>query len=197
MGFVHDFDVKLAYTRGVRQSTDEDTLRGLFPRCVSVVKTDEATDRAGIDYVVTLRGGAEVLVDAKTREPGARRWWRNGEPEIALEVWSVVPDTSRGQEGKTGWTLSESSPVDYILYTFHPADCNSVFLYPFQALRLAFRRNLTMWRHTYPIKMQDSGGWRSQALFVPETVVWSALRSVSVAMMPPGHSGFEGNPPMR
>ncbi len=47
-------------------------------------------DKHGVDYIATLRKGAEVYVDAKTRRAGCSRWWRNGE-EVAIEKWSIMP----------------------------------------------------------------------------------------------------------
>ena len=183
MALVHRWGDSLAYSQGARQATDIETIAALFPGCVSVEKTALAMDKSGVDYTVTLRRGAIVLVDAKTRRIGVSRYWQNGTPELALEIWSIRPTS--GANGKIGWTLSELSPVDYILFTFAPADCKRVFLYPFQTLRLAFRRFLPTWKADgYKLDVQtseDSGRrWQSEALFVPEPVVWVALRSVSV-----------------
>lgn len=172
---VYSFDTMLAYSRGVRERTDLDTIAALIDGCKDVAKTDVATDRAGVDYVATLRGGAQVFIDAKARTPGCSRFWRYV-PELALEVWSVRPESH--QPGKVGWTLSEASIVHYVLFTFDPSDTKEVFLYPFQLLRMAFRRNLKAWRDKgYKTDIQSSGAWRSECLFVPESVVWDGLYS--------------------
>ena len=98
----YNFDEQLAYSRGVREATDLQTIAALIPGCISVVKTDIEQDRAGIDYVATLRKGARILIDAKTRKRGCSQHWRQG-PELALETWSVLPDDKN--KGKVGWTL--------------------------------------------------------------------------------------------
>lgn len=173
---IHDFATKLEYSRGVRQATDLDTIRALIAGCVNVEKTDEEQDRAGVDYVATLRKGGLVLIDGKTRTPGCSRHWRNG-PELALELWSVRPEN--GREGKAGWTVCETKNVDYILFTFDPKDSDKVFLYPFQLLRMAFRAHYKSWKESgYKTDIQDSGGWHSECIFVPESVVWQSLRTV-------------------
>lgn len=87
----------------------------------------------------------------------------------------MLPDKDKRQTGKVGWTLSESSGVDYILFTFDPADTPEVFLYPFQLLRMAFRRNLKTWQKGYKVDKQNSGQWRSECVFVPESVVWDGI----------------------
>ena len=174
---VYDFDAMLLYSRGKRELTDMDTIVALIDGCIGVTKTDAVTDRTGVDYVATLRRGAKLFIDAKTRTPGCSRFWRFG-PELALETWSVRPET--GRQGKTGWTLSEESDVHYILFTFDPSDTKEVFLYPFQLLRMAFRRNLNAWTNKgYKTDIQNSGHWRSECLFVPESVVWNSIHNAT------------------
>ena len=170
----HDFQSKLAFSLGEQEKVDMDTLRSVIPGCVSVRKTTPAEDRTGVDYIATLRGGAEIFIDAKTRERGASRYWRRGEAEIALEKWSVVCSAACPQ-GKAGWTLSEASPVHYILYTFDRSDWGEFYLLPFQLLRAAFRRNCAAWEKAYQAKQQNSGRWKSEAIFVPVSVVLSAV----------------------
>jgi hypothetical protein len=170
----YDFATMLEYSRGVRESTDIETIQRMIAGCTGVQKTDEATDRAGVDYIATLRRGTEILIDAKTRTAGCSRWWTKG-PELALELWSVRPE--QGISGKTGWTANEASPVDYILFTFDESDSDQVFLYPFQLLRIAFRRNYHIWKKQgYKTDIQDSGRWTSECIFVPEIVVWTSVR---------------------
>lgn len=175
---VYSFTEMLEYSRGVREQTDALTIQSMIDGCTQVVKTGVHDDRAGVDYVATLRKGATVLIDAKTRTPGCSKYWRQG-PELALEVWSVMPGGKYGvSDGtqKVGWTLCESKNVDYILFTFDPTDSNEVFLYPYQLLRMAFRRMLPQWRKAFRTDTQDSGTWQSQCIFIPESIVWGALR---------------------
>lgn len=176
---VYSFSEMLTYSRGMREQTDALTIQGMIDGCAQVVKTGLAEDRAGVDYVATLRNGATILIDAKTRTPGCSKYWRQG-PELALEIWSVKPGGKYGTPAarqKTGWTLCESKNVDYILFTFDPIDARDVFLYPYQLLRMTFRRMLPQWRLAYKNDVQDSHEWESQCVFVPESVVWNALRN--------------------
>lgn len=179
---------KLAYSRGIRETTDIATIRAMLPGCQDITKTTITQDRAGIDYVATLRGGAQVLIDAKTREPGASRWW-TGEPELALEIWSVMPGGRYNvprECAKAGWTLSERTSVDLILYTFDPQDSGAAFLLSFQLLRTAFVRNFAFWTtERYKVGRQDSLSWESTAVFVPVSVVLAAITSACCAMSVP------------
>ena len=177
---------RLAFSRGEREVFDKDLLMKAIPSCINVEKTDEATDRAGIDYIAMLRGGAKINIDAKTRDKYSSRFWHYGEPELALERFSVCPSDDPNGQGIIGWTLSETSNVDMILYTFDRYDTDMVYLIPFQHLRMAFWNNGAKWVNKYGYKFQRSEkkeyrnkGWKSQAVFVPASVV---LQAVTYAM---------------
>lgn len=183
---IYGFGDQLAISQGLRQRTDMDTIKALIPGCVSVQKTDPVRDRTGTDYVASLRGGREVNIDAKTRVSGCAKFWK-GEPELALEKWSVRPagkfNTPR-EAARTGWTLSESNTAELILFTFAPRDTDAVYLYPFQLLRIAFRKNIALWERNYPRAVQESEDgparrWESECVFVPASVVWSAIEDAS------------------
>ena len=175
MRFNNDFDQKLSFSLGERENFDMNLIRkALAPSCVSVEKTDAETDKTGVDYIATLRRGATILIDAKSREKGSSRFWKNGEPELALEKWSVYPDP--WQQGKAGWTLNEKRNTDMILYTFDPSDTRTYYLLPFHHLRMAFMHNLKAWEQRYGLKKQVSRRWRSEAVFVPAGVVLDAIR---------------------
>ncbi len=182
MSPVYDFKTKLDYSKGIRQSNAIETLTGLIDGCESVRKTSVDTDKDGIDYIATLRGGAELGIDEKTREIGCSEYWQNGEPEFAPEIWSVMPggkyNISR-ERAKAGWTLDESKKTDYIYCTFDPADTDKVYILPFQLYRMAFRRNLREWKAYYKSAIQDSRQgdrfWQSKCIFIPAGVVLKAI----------------------
>lgn len=157
---------------GTRKETDIATIASMLDGCVSVTKTDAQLDRLGVDYVATLRGGAQVLIDAKAREKGAKKYWRDG-PDVALETWSVCPNGKHA--GKEGWTLCQSKQTDFILFTFDAIDADEVFLASYQLLRTAFARNKEEWMRRYKHARQSSGGWTSECVFVPWRVVEQAL----------------------
>jgi hypothetical protein len=143
--------------------------------CVSVEIALTEMDRLGIDYIASLRGGAQVYIDAKARDVGCSQWWK-GEPELALEDWSVVREN--GNPGKVGWTLDESKQTNLVLFTFDPEDTQLCYLVSFQLLRVAFRRNYNPWLRQYKQDTQQSPGWRSHCVFVPVSVVFDAICDV-------------------
>lgn len=177
----YGFDTKMAFSRGVREATDLETIRAMICGCDSVVKANERMDKIGIDYIATLRRGREIYIDAKAREVGCSKFWKNG-PEMALETWSVVPEN--GYPGKVGWTLDEAKQTELVLFTFDPTDHKNCYLVSFQLLRMAFRSYLPEWRNVYQKATQktpgNGGGWRSQCIFVPVYAVYEAINDVSV-----------------
>jgi len=183
----YDMQDNLVFSKGAAQNTDTATIQAMIPGCVSVDAAMEAADRNGVDYIATLRKGARIFIDAKTRRRGCSKYWRKmadgrHEPEVALEKWSVLPGGKYAKsDGKVGWTLCEQKQTDLILYTFDHEDCRDVFLFPFQLLRIAFKKNIEQWYRTCKVDVQDSGSWQSEAVFVPVTLVFIAIRDISQA----------------
>ena len=177
----YDFDERLAFSKARRQDSDLATLEAMFPSCLSVVKTDEAQDRAGTDYIITLRRGARITVDAKARDRGCSRFWKAG-PEVALEVWNVKPGGKYGMprhRGRVGWTLDEAKEIDLILFTFDQADHDFAYVRPLPLLRETFRRNYQQWAGSYKTDTQDSHRWESECVFVPLVAVDMAIDAMS------------------
>lgn len=147
-------------------------IKAYFPKCIEVVKSDITDDKQGIDYLVRLEEGGEIFIDVKRREKGASKYWTHSEPELPLEVWSVV------EKKKIGWTINGSLKTHYVLYAFDKLDSEKVYMIPFQLLRKVFLENGRIWAGKYGLKTQDSGQWHSQAIFVPASVVLLAISQI-------------------
>lgn len=169
------FTEDLEFSQGGRMQTDMDILRQSVRKCVSVEKTGAEEDKKGVDYIVTLEGGARIRVDAKRRRKGASKTWRRREePELAIETWSVItPDGRR----KKGWTYNTEKECDLILYVFDPEDTDKYYLIPFPLLRQAAINNLIEWDCRYKQRTQRSLGWKSKCMMVPATIVIEAVKS--------------------
>ena len=179
----YDFSERMAFSRGARENFDIQTLLAMIDGCVRVEKTDTRLDKGGVDYVATLRNGAQVLIDAKARDKGCSKYWKKNGPEVALETWSVKPDSSNNFNGKTGWTLCEKKQTDLILFTFHPTDTMETFLVSYQMLRIAFRRHLKIWKSSgLLLATQRSDTWFSECLFVPWNR-WDGIPGVEDALI--------------
>lgn len=159
---------KLDYSQAQIDS-DIRKIKSYFPQCSEVIKTNLEIDRQGVDYIATLQSGVQIFIDVKTRLKGASRYWKHGEAELALEVFSVV------ETKKVGWTWNINSKTHYILYTFDISDCKNFYFVPFQLLRKAFWGNGRNWQAEYGVKIQESDSWHSSAVFVPASVVLQAI----------------------
>lgn len=173
----HNFNNKLQCSKGVLSESIEDTIKAMLPGCVDVDGASEDEDKNGIDYWAHLESGHSVAIDVKTRERGCKKFWQNGLPELALEVWSNVSRKT------IGWTLDVSKKTEYVFYIFDQSDSNECFLIPFQLLRSAFKKNGRDWYNEFGSKIQkstDANGntWQSEAIFVPAPVVLSAVFDV-------------------
>jgi hypothetical protein len=169
----YDFQAKLSESQISHGEKYEEVIKRLLPGVISVEKTEVDVDKTGIDYITTLRKGAEIGIDLKVRAKGCSAHWANGE-ELALEIWSVCPNNRN--KGIAGWTLDEAKKTDYTMHVFHKTDSNKIFLLPFQLLRKSFVNNFGIWNKRYKKAKQDSGGWQSECLFVPARVVVDAIR---------------------
>lgn len=169
---VYQFDERLRWSKGQRQESDLQTIQGMIPGCISVVPSSLEQELRGVDYIATLRRGAEIFIDVKARDSGCSKYWRNG-PEVALEIWSDI------DRRKTGWTLDESKLSDLILFTFDPRDCPDSWIASFHLLRMAFIKNFSYWTARYRVAVQNSGGWQSKCVFVPIKSVEIAIKDTS------------------
>jgi hypothetical protein len=188
MSATYGFQERLEFSKGARQASDIDTIKYLLDGCVEVSEAPKEMDLMGVDYIATLRKGASVYVDAKTRQPGCSRFWR-GEPELAIETWSVMPGGKfQTSIGKTGWTLDEAKITDLILYTFDYSDCQTAFLLPFQSLRMAARRMVRHWMKRFKVDVQTSKegarAWESQVILVPVSEVLMAMETTYSGTVP-------------
>ena len=160
---------------------DKDLIVDVIPGCANVVKTKPNVDKLGVDYIAVLKDGSEVTIDAKTRRPGSSKFWKSGEPELCLERYSVV------EQKKIGW-LFKSSTIhpDYILYTFDRNDTDKFYLIPYLLLRKAAWKYWRSWATRYGVKQQPNdsyGGYTSDAVFVPASMVISAVSEQMVGIV--------------
>ena len=172
---IYNFEERLNFSQGERGQRDVEILKHAIRNCVDVIKTDVEQDKKGIDYIATLEGGAKIGIDVKARDKGVSKYWKDGEEDLLLEIWSVYPDGKNF--GKLGWTLSDKTNVDFILYTFDEADSSKYFLLPYQLLRMAFLKNGRKWLKEYGAKLAHSECWSTQVMFIPARIVLDAIKS--------------------
>lgn len=165
MTFFFQDDVALG-----RTPRDEQVIRALWPDCADIQPTEMGSelDLNGIDYVVQSRRHGTFSIDMKVRKPGARKFWRTGEPELALERWSVV-----GRKDGCAWNSKDTT---WFVYHFDPRDSTMVYALNGPCLAATFRANFDRWRLRFKGDTQTNTTWDSWAMFVPASVVIAAMR---------------------
>lgn len=186
---VYDFQDSYAFSVGTAEQDDMKTIKNLISNCAVVERCTTQEDRNGNDYRARLVGGAEILIDVKSRRAGCSKYWKDW-PDVPIETWSVMPGgvySTPECQAKIGWTLCQKKQTDYILFKFHPSDSMRVFLVSYQLLRMAAQRFVEHWRGLYKPWPQSTSGngikWQSEAIFVPINVVYAAIIEVSTGQL--------------
>lgn len=196
-----EFNDCLGLSKGRMSEDDMDIIARMLPGVESVEKASKSLDLRGVDYVARLSSGVEITVDAKYRDTeikgrrGGRRasrlfWrrseeWPDGEPELTLEVWSVM--ASHENKPVRGWTRDSRKLTDFVLFKWHPDDTRECFLLSFQMLRVAFARCWWAWKRIprYRKNIQPNYDrrrglrWDSQCVYMPVGTVLRAIEAAS------------------
>jgi len=179
----YDFDNCLSASKTPdAQASDISAIKLKLSQCEDVRPASEDEDRAGVDYIATIKGGREVYIDLKTRTEGCSRFWRtrgrNGEiiPELAIETWSVCPNGKK--QGEIGWTFDYRKKTDLILYRFDPSDFGRPFLLPFHHLRMAAEQKRSDWEVSCKKDRQRNHSYFSESIFVRADWVMNAMNTV-------------------
>ena len=157
-----------------RIERDKSIIMNNVPHCEEVYKTNKEIDKKGADYIAKLQSGNLMYIDAKNRRKGASKYWKNGEPELVLEIWSDIA------KKVPGWTWKKDALADHILFTFYPEDSEKSYFFPTYELRNAFRKNGKKWAAEYGVHTNESEGangyrWKSMYIFVPANIVSAAI----------------------
>lgn len=171
-----NFGDDLRFSKDCQTDDVLEVIKAHFPTCLGVDVASTSDDKRGIDYYASFDDGVRIKIDAKIRRAGCSRYWPDSIPDIALELWSVVPE--RGNTGKVGWTLDTAKQTDHALFLYDGADTSLTFMIPFHYLQAAFACYGPQWVKHYPKPKQNSGRWRSQCVFVPANVVGLAVSTV-------------------
>ena len=170
MNGLASFGDDLRMSRKVGTLTGKEIIKRFLPDCIRVEECARRDDRNGIDFLAVIAEDVAFKIDQKTRRGGAAQFWKNGIPEIALELWS-------DRERKVpGWTKDYTKQTDYILQTYDPSDWVYAYLLPFQLLRMGFAEQEQRWTRLYKTAIQSNHGWQSECVFVPINVVMRECR---------------------
>lgn len=137
------------------------------------IVNDTVIDKLGCDVIAHYTNGNTWKIDRKMRVKGCSRFWKHGIPDLAPEIWSVVPE--KWQKGIVGWTLDKTKITEWVVCTYHPEDTRECYCINFYEYRQFFIDNKDMLiKYGYRTAYQNSGGWRSQCLFIPIDIIRDA-----------------------
>jgi len=136
-----------------------------FPTLMKLWNTEmnDKFQRMGIDTVVKLSNGKLIYIDEKKR--------REDYGDMLLErISNNVTNTP-------GWMEKDLS-LDYIAYAVIPTE--TVYLYPWDLLKLAWNENKEQWIQIYPRIPAENEGYTTISVAVPFDVLNKAVTSVSI-----------------
>ena len=173
----HDFHERLEFSAKLSdESSWVDFYRGLWPDMVSATRLDRDSEwqRDGIDRVVFLSNGRQLLIDEKKREATDKK----GQPylDVLLEEWSVF-HREADKRNKIGWALDRKKRCDFIAHAIPLA--HRCYLLPFELSRLAFTTHRSDWARTFGTRDAKNDGYVTRNVPVP----WKTLHAAIVDEM--------------
>lgn len=161
----YDFAERQRFSYGKANRDDVGKiLKENVPACIDVMQATETEDRNGTDWWCVRKAPLRNLsVDVKARDLDPVETF--GTDDLALETWSVL-------NSKPGWTRDANKQTDYVLWMF---PTGRWVLIPFPMLCAVFAEKWQAWREKYKTRVQDSGTWQSECVFVPRREVWAEL----------------------
>lgn len=142
-GLVHNFEESLALSLRLNEESDWVAFyKRIWPDATLIVRVDKYSEmqKQGIDRMVWLPSGKQILIDEKCRDKDYG--------DILLETVSVAKRDGNGLvvEQKVGWALDDSKHCDFIAYAIPNA--SKCYLLPFEIMKEAVRHNLQKWKTT-------------------------------------------------
>jgi len=184
--YQYDFDDKLKHSKSLEVVRNAiRILKKHFLGCSVAEVGSKEKDILGADYIINAPNSKKLYVDEKTRERGCSIYWKENQPELAPEIWSVMPGGKFNvpkNKSKVGWTLDDNKITDLILHTFHKQDTLKYYILPFDLYKNVFKRNLKLWKSKYKVATQISNYnniyWQSQCVFIPAIVIINAIEEM-------------------
>jgi hypothetical protein len=174
---VHDFHERLEFSARLSDETSwVGFYQGLWPDMVSSSRLDRDSEwqRDGIDRIVFLKNGRQLLIDEKKRQ----KTDQHGRPflDVLLEEWSVF-HRDGDQRNRIGWALDRRKRCDFVAYAIPLA--HRCYLLPFELSRLAFEVHRSDWGRRFGTREAKNDGYVTRNVPVP----WGTLHAAIVEQM--------------
>jgi len=132
-----------------------------FPHLEKIRIVEDLTmQKRGIDKILILKSGKEILIDEKKR--------RKNYPDILIEEYS---DFDRR---KVGW-MGRGKYTDYIVYVVMPT--MKVYFLPFLLLQKAWLKHYEEWLAEYGRKFAENKNYTTSNIPIPTEVLLDSIRS--------------------
>jgi hypothetical protein len=156
---VHEFSAKLNGSHEHKEFW-RSFYRQMFPEMVGCVFNDgdNASQRMGVDAVLVMANGQSIKIDEKGRDKDYN--------DIALEY------VSNDRTNAPGWMEKDLS-IDYLAYAIYPA--GRAHLFPWQMLRLAWKRKRDEWIQAFPPIVSRNPGYNTISVGVPVREIWAEI----------------------
>lgn len=162
---VHNFQERLAYSEKESDEPFWDRIyKHFFPDLLNQmpVNGDTESQRRGIDRVLFLNNGRHLNIQEKKREEDY--------PDILLEF------LSNDRTDAPGW-IEKDLDCDYLVYAF--MESKTVYIYPWNLLRLAWLRYGEEWKAKYFNVSAENVGYTTWSVAVPIETLAAAIAVVS------------------
>lgn len=173
---VHSFDESLKKSHELNAEADWVAFyKRIWPEAASIIRVDKYSNiqTRGIDRMIWLPSGKQILVDEKCRDVDYG--------DVLLEVSSVMKKSPDGnwEELKVGWALDDSKHCDFIAYAIPSA--NKCYMLPFELTKEALRHNFEAWKLrgrpdvSWPIDAMNNG-YKTRSIGVRWCILAAAIK---------------------
>lgn len=153
-GIVHSFTESLEASLRLNQESDWVAFyKRMWPDATMIIRVDADSQmqRSGIDRVIWLPSGKQLLIDEKCRE--------RDYGDVLLETISVK------HLSKIGWALDDAKLCDFVAYAI--PSVRKCYMLPFQLMKEALRHNKSLWESRYGTREAKNNGYVTVNVPVP------------------------------
>lgn len=170
-GIVHCFTTSLENSHRLNNESDWVAFyKRIWPDATMIIRldADSQMQRNGIDRIIMLPSGKQLLIDEKCREKDYG--------DVLLETVSVRKRKEDGSvvDEKIGWALDDSKHCDFVAYAIPSA--SKCYLLPFQLTKEALRVNLVSWSRNE--RKAKNNGYETVNVAVKWAVLYEAIKEV-------------------
>jgi len=148
-----------------------------FPHLKNIIIVEDLNlQKRGIDKILVLDSGKEIMVDEKKR--------RKDYGDILLEEYSNF------EKKKKGW-LARDKYTDYITYII--TESNTIYLLPFLILQIVWIKNYTKWLNKYGRKFAPNIGYKTSNIPIPTNILLDEIKKQMVCKLWPTLTKYSTN----